>query len=146
MYSTKDVTKHSMQAKDRSFRWVRGLGSPIGFDERALAVFQLDTLIPDQYLGTYKRRVQLAPERALMLALLQDAVVSFQGYVGAQDRRRRKLYLEAEEWLMSEDSHYLFSFENVCSELGLDPSYLRQGLLQWKAVALAISRARRRAS
>jgi hypothetical protein len=30
-----------------------------------------------------------------------------------------------------------FSFENVCEHLQLDPSYIRQGLVRWKADKLA---------
>jgi len=30
----------------------------------------------------------------------------------------------------------LFSFDNVCEILGLDPEYMRAGLLRWKDAAL----------
>ena len=31
----------------------------------------------------------------------------------------------------SDDSHWPFSFVNICVVLGLEPGYLRQGLKQW---------------
>jgi hypothetical protein len=88
----------------------------------------------------------LDPENALMFAILQDAVVCFQEYAGAQDKRRRRLFLDAEEWLMSDDHHYLFSFENVCASLGLNASYLRRGLMRWKEKSACLNHRRKLAS
>ena len=42
------------------------------------------------------------------------------------------LFEDAEEWIKSEDEG-VFSFNNVCETLGLDPKRLRKGLEQWKA-------------
>jgi hypothetical protein len=46
------------------------------------------------------------------------------------------MHRDAEEWILSRDHAYLFSFENVCEALGYDAEYLRQGLLRWKETAL----------
>ncbi|HTN70454.1 MAG TPA: hypothetical protein VMO00_05130 [Methylomirabilota bacterium] len=111
--------------------------SRTGTDEKALAVFQPDVLIPTQYLATFQRRFHLDPERVLMLAVLQDAIFCFQEHLTATCKRKRSLYLDAEEWLFAGDPSYLFSFENICDALGFEATYLRQGLMRWKAVALA---------
>jgi hypothetical protein len=133
MFGKNKASTHAMNQKHHSADWVRGLDSVrTNFDERALAVFQLDILIPGQFLATYKRRLHMDPERALMFAILQDAVVCFQDCAGAQEKRKRRLFLDAEEWIMSDDHHYLFSFENVCASLALNASYLRRGLVRWK--------------
>jgi hypothetical protein len=143
MRSNNDVSKRLAVAKDHSFHWVRGLDSVKAcFDDRALAVFQADILSCEQYLATYKRKNQLNPERALMFAVLQDAVVCFQEFVGAQNKRKRRLFREAEEWILSEDNFYLFSFENVCASLGFDADYLRGGLMLWKNKTLGLSQRR----
>ena len=133
MQSNQNVSQRLDPPKDRSASWVRGL-EPMNarLDDRALAIFQVDTLLRDQYLATFKRKILLSPEKTLMLAILQDAVVCFQDYAGAQEKRKRQLFLESEEWILSEDSYYLFSFENVCASLGFDAGYLRRGLMSWK--------------
>ena len=147
MHSKPDLLKPLDPHKDHSVRWVRGLESiKACFDDRALAVFQVDILCRDQYLATFRRKILLSPEKTLMLAVLRDAVVCFQDYAGAQDQRKRRLFLETEEWILSEDSFHLFSFENVCASLGFDAGYLRRGLMRWKYKTLGIGHRRKVAS
>src|SRR6266481_8851900 len=71
-------------------------------------------------------------EERLMLAVLINAVQCFQTYVLAQNHWDEKLFREAEDWIFKKHSHWLFSFENICETFGLDPDYLRRGLLHWK--------------
>ena len=139
MQSNQNVSQRLDSPKDRSTSWVRGLEPrTANLDDRALAIFQVDTLLRDQYLATFKRKILLSPEKTLMLAILQDAVVCFQDYAGAQEKRKRQLFRETEEWLLSEDGYYLFSFENVCASLGFDAGYLRRGLMSWKNKTLGL--------
>src|SRR3990167_7301236 len=70
--------------------------------------------------------------RALMLAVLEDGIACFQGYFFKPSRTNEKLFLEAEEWISSNDDD-VFSFNNVCENLGFDPDALRKRLQQWKA-------------
>jgi hypothetical protein len=72
-------------------------------------------------------------EEALMLAVLKSATEDFQKYVNARDRKGKLLFDEAEEWLLEKDSDSLLCFESICEVLRLQPDYLRQGLLRWKA-------------
>jgi hypothetical protein len=67
-----------------------------------------------------------------MLAVLQDAVVCFQDNVTAVTSRKRALFREAEEWILNDDKSYLCSFDNICESVGLNPGYLRRGLMRWK--------------
>ena len=101
-------------------------------DDRIASLFQPDTLLTEQYLETCRRKTHLEPEKRLMLAILDDAVACFQKYVTAQRPRETALFQEVEEWFMEKDSDCFFSFENICESLGLDPDYLRKGLVQWK--------------
>jgi hypothetical protein len=96
-------------------------------------LFQPDILIQSQYLATHQRRFHQEPEKVLMLALLEDAIVCFQDNFGAGDRRKRALFEDAEQWILDRNSSYIFSFENICEVLGLDAGYLREGLMRWKA-------------
>jgi hypothetical protein len=105
-------------------------------EERALSVFQPDILVEYQYQSTYRRRFHLDPERVLMLAVLQDAVVCFQDNVSATCKRKQAMHHDAAAWIESTDRSYFFSFENVCSALGYDAEYMRQGLMRWKEMAV----------
>ena len=94
-----------------------------------------------QYWAAGVRQSQTAfDERAL--AVLQDAVVCFQEYLGSTCKRKMALYTDAEQWLLNDDRSYLFSFENICEALGFESGYLRQGLLRWKDAVLARNKGR----
>lgn len=147
MLANKSGSSRVGNSNGRSTAWARGLKlSDTRFDEKALAVFQTDSLIPAQFHATYQSKACIAPEKSLMLAVLHDAVICFQDNVKAHANRKRTLFREAEEWILREDNLYLFSFESICASLGLDAACLRQGLMKWKAAALANSPWGKRAS
>lgn len=79
----------------------------------------------------FKNRIHGGEER-LMLAVLQDAVKCFQEYALAQYLWEKKLFQEAEDWLLEKNTNWPFSFENICETLQLNPDYIRRGLLVWK--------------
>src|SRR3954470_18864198 len=105
-------------------------------EDRVAALFQPDTLLPAQYLEHYRRQSHLEPETRLMLAVLEDAVACFQKYVVARDERGIELFREAENWVLQKDTGWLFSFDNTCEALGINPEYLRAGLLRWKRAVI----------
>jgi len=78
-------------------------------------------------------------EKELMMAVLQDAVECFQTYVLATKPREKRLFQEAEDWILEKNSDWFFSFENICETLQLHPDYIRQGLTCWKEAKLKIS-------
>lgn len=95
-------------------------------------LLQPDTLLPSQYFAALKRKGAHEPERRLAIAVLQDAVDCFQKHLRARDRKARQLFLDAEEWISSEDRTWPFSFENICDLLQINSEYLRRGLITWK--------------
>lgn len=95
-------------------------------------LLQPDTLLPSQYFAALKRKGAHEPERRLVIAVLQDAVDCFQKHLRARDRKARQLFLDAEEWIGSEDRSWPFSFENICDLLQINAEYLRKGLMAWK--------------
>jgi hypothetical protein len=107
---------------------------PVGLDtdERIGSLFQPDTVLAAQYLDTVRRKIILEPEKQLLLAVLEDGINCFQENVAATTAKRKQLFAEAEDWILDSDRDWLFSFENACDVLGLNPAYLRQGLLRWK--------------
>jgi hypothetical protein len=108
----------------------------LSMEERVTSLFQPDTLMPEQYLETFRRKLHLEPEKKLLLAVLEDAIACFQKYLFAKDGKGKVLFLEAEEWILDRDTDWLFSFANVCEMLGFEPTYLRDGLIHWKAQKL----------
>lgn len=101
-------------------------------EERINALFQPDTLLPAQYLNTMQRTTFLEPEKRLMLAVLDDAINCYRENLFSQRGKDRRLFDEAEEWILTPGGDRAFSFDNVCESLGFNPEYLRRGLQRWK--------------
>lgn len=100
-------------------------------DEMA-SLFQPDSLLPVQFFENFRRKVQTEPEKSLMLAVLEDALTSYQKHFTSRGGRGMRLFRETEEWIFREDSNRPFSFSNICDVVGFDPEYIRQGLLKWR--------------
>jgi len=109
----------------------------LSMEERVSSLFQPDTLLPEQYLDTYRRKLHLEPEKKLMLAILEDGIACFQKYVFARDGKGKALFREAETWVEDIGGEAVFAFDSVCESLALDPDYVRRGMRTWKAQALA---------
>jgi hypothetical protein len=86
-----------------------------------------DIILPSQFLP----RTVATPEKRLLLAVLEEAVGTYQRYVMATDRRGRMVFAEVEAWFASEDVTWLFAFVPVCDALGIDATYVRSGLAPW---------------
>jgi hypothetical protein len=71
-------------------------------------------------------------EKALMLAVLENAIADSQKYVLATDKKGKGLFDAAEQWILETDSPSFFSFNNICEYLQLDPDYVRKGFTRWK--------------
>ncbi|MBI2989360.1 MAG: hypothetical protein HYY45_21585 [Deltaproteobacteria bacterium] len=96
-------------------------------------IFSPDPLSRFQHEKVYGAQRGSADDRAvreLMLAVLEDAIACFES-------TNANLVQEAEEWINSDDDE-VFSFNNVCESLGLDPDRLRKGLLRWKAQQMGV--------
>jgi hypothetical protein len=91
-----------------------------------------ETILPSQFFDRVQIDASLQPEKRLMLAVLEDAVGTFQKYVTAPGRRGQRLFAESEEWFASEAMDWPFGFESICQALGLEPSYIRRGLWHWR--------------
>ena len=104
----------------------------LSVEEKVSSLFQTDTLLPEQYLDTFRRKTHLEPEKRLMLAVLEDAIACFQKYIHARDGKGKTLFRDATEWIEEENADWLFSFENICEMLGFNPRYVRNGLMRWK--------------
>ncbi len=91
-----------------------------------------DVILPCQYCdvsGGYS----LSGEQRLMLALLADALNVYQKGAVSRLTRMRRLYVDAERWILSErDDGDALSFNTVCDALGINPALLRRRIVDWK--------------
>jgi hypothetical protein len=67
-----------------------------------------------------------------MLAILEEALNDYQRCLSARDKKGRKRFADARAWIMNTNSEWIFSFTSCCEVLGVEPNYLRQGLLLWR--------------
>src|ERR671911_136838 len=104
----------------------------VSAEDRLSPLFQPDTLMSDEYFANYRRRIPLEPEKALLLAVLEDGVRTFQDNISVETGKKRALWDEAREWLFTDGFEHVFSFNSVCSSLGLDPGYIRRGIKRWE--------------
>jgi hypothetical protein len=91
-----------------------------------------DTEATEQFFETFRRGEPIEPERALLVALLQDAIHDYRKFKKARDREGRERFHEVEEWINESASDWIFSFENVCELLNLEPEYVRRALEERK--------------
>jgi hypothetical protein len=67
-------------------------------------------------------------ERALMVAVLLDALSIFYKTEGVRDHRKRLEFREVHGWIFADGADGPFSFENVCGAIGIDADALRDSL------------------
>lgn len=93
-------------------------------------VFEPDIIFPEEYFERRHADV-VEPEKRLMLAILEDAI----------NRTRSSFHsisIEAQRWISNTDRSWLFSFENVCEALDMEPSYIRRGLARQRLERLTL--------
>jgi hypothetical protein len=71
---------------------------------------------------------ELLPEQRLMIALVRDALRCIERYRYARDTRGRRLFAQEAQWVLSNDTDWLFAFARVCESLDLDPDAVRRTL------------------
>jgi hypothetical protein len=98
-----------------------------------IRLFADDMTIASQYWETVRKTNYSQPEKELMLAVLKDALLIYKKRIHSRNR----LFGEAESWFFSRERDRLFSFETVCSVLGLSPEKIRQNLIAWKLHGLS---------
>jgi hypothetical protein len=75
----------------------------------------------------------LTGEQRLMLALLVDAINVYQKGAMSDEARLRRLYVDAETWIMAGSTcDGMLAFDNVCESLSINPGLLRRRILNWK--------------
>jgi hypothetical protein len=106
-------------------------------DEKLPGLFEPDTLLPIQYFEAMRRKHLLEGEKRLVLSVLEDAIECFMKCIDSPTNKGQRLFRDAEEWINLEDKKWVFSFDNVCDMLDINPEYMRRGLHDWKERKLA---------
>ena len=103
-------------------------------DQLANLIFTPDPLSRFRYEHLHGGQKSPAPPeiRALMFAVLEDAIACIQAGLFKPWRRNQKLFQEAQEWIHANDDG-VFSFSNICETLAIQPENFRKGLERWKA-------------
>jgi hypothetical protein len=92
-------------------------------------------ILPELSFDALRERAGSLAERRLIIAVLEDAVMCYQKYMRSTARHDRRVFDQAETWLMRRDpdaSCDRFSFEFICDALGLESDSLRQQLRRWR--------------
>lgn len=97
-------------------------------------LFEPDFILPSQLLEPDERGLS-GGERRLMAAILSDGIEAYiaqsTSHAAIVRPLNAKIRGDAEEWVETVDESYVFSFDNVCESLGIDPHYLRLGLSRY---------------
>jgi hypothetical protein len=81
------------------------------------------------YEDTFTCRKHWTPEQELMLAVLKDGLLSYRRTL----RKAITSNCDDREWFFGNESNpRLFSFESVCTVLGLSVQHIRKHLLDWE--------------
>jgi len=114
-------------------------------DEKLPGLFEPDTLLPIQYFEAMRKKHLLEGEKRLILSVLEDAIECFMKCIDAATNKGQRLFRDAEEWINHEDKRWVFSFDNVCDMLDINPEYMRRGLHGWKERHIEVLEQRRAA-
>lgn len=106
------------------------------FGEKPFVPFEVDILATEDFSRLHRSR-PLSPEHELMAAVLEVAFADYQRCWKARDKKGMERFADSQAWILESNSDWIFSFVNCCEALGIEPDYLRQGLLRWKQVKRA---------
>jgi hypothetical protein len=120
-----------MKTRQRKQKQEEKVELGLSFDEMPVVLFEADILAAQDFDRIY-RSWPRSPERDLMLAILEEALNDYQRCWKARDEKGRKRFADAQSWILNMDSEWIFSFINCCEVVGIEPDYLRQGVLRWK--------------
>ena len=94
-------------------------------------VFGPELILPVQYAPPRGADGRCAGERRLMLAVLEDAVVTLKTHLRGPSVHSRRIVAEIENWLASGSRAHTFAFASICDVLGFDVPAVRQAVKEW---------------
>jgi len=100
--------------------------------EEAQLFRQPDVVCVEEYMQVYRAKPPETPERRLVAAILRDAIDCYLRDCCAENRHKKSSFRDAEEWFFSADDYDVFSLENICGVLNINPGYIRKSLLSYQ--------------
>ena len=88
-----------------------------------------ESILPAQF---FRRTAAASPERRLMLAVLERALLDLRSSTKGRTRRMGRLADEAAAWFAADDEAWPCSFPRICHALGLDAAAIRSRLACWR--------------
>lgn len=89
-----------------------------------------DSLSPAQFYEMWSGTADRSAEFKLALAVLEQALEDLAKHRHARDNERRRLYRQAENWVLSNDRRWPYSFTNVCEILNVPSARIRTNILE----------------
>jgi hypothetical protein len=127
-YSTSNAVRVMVASAERSYT-----------EESTSGLFGPEIVLPEQFSERVNLKRSERGEKRLMLAVLEEAVATYQRNVDSRSRHGERVFREAEDWIRSGDTAWPFAFENICHSLEIEPEFLRGGLERWKKEQLKAS-------
>jgi len=106
-------------------------------------IFGPEIILPVQYSPPRDSEGRCEGERRLMLAVLEDAVVTLKTHLRAPSVHSRRIVAEVENWLASGSRADTFAFGTICDVLGFDVKAVRLAIKDWTRVERRDPRYRR---
>ena len=83
-------------------------------------------LLPGQYVDLIRRNGVIEGERKLLFAVLEDAIRCYLRNADSKEGERRRDFVEVRNWFEGGGAigaaiRNVFSFDNLCSALGIEP-------------------------
>jgi hypothetical protein len=91
-----------------------------------------EIVLPMQFAELRRNAAARPAEHALMLAVLEEAVRTYQLGCDSPSLGKRRLAREAEQWFASDETASPFSFVTICQVWNLDPDWVRTGVRRWR--------------
>jgi len=101
----------------------------LNYGEKPFVPFEADILATEDFVRVHRSR-PLSPEHGLMVAVLEVALADYQRCWKVRDKKSMERFADAQAWILESNSEWIFSFVNCCEAVGIEPDYLRQGLLR----------------
>ena len=91
--------------------------------------------LPVQFHDVWHHTCAITPEIDLALAVLWQAVIDLTRYRYVRRLQEQRLYIDAYEWVFSDDETWPYSFVNLCEAFSLTPETVRSRVLDDTIVA-----------
>ena len=106
-------------------------------------IFGPEIILPVQFAPSRDNEGRCEGERRLMLAVLEDAVVTLKTHMRTPSVHSRRIVAEVETWIASGSRADTFAFGTICDVLGFDVKAVRMAVKDWTRVERRDPRYRR---